>query len=107
MVTKKTPSNNKIKIIKDWLSNSWGGIIISLLSAIGVLLTLGYNVGAYTTRNEYENKMINMRLDHQQDLIDVRDKAKEQALSELKSQAEGIEKIYTIISNNNDKKNEK
>jgi uncharacterized membrane protein (DUF106 family) len=89
---------NKFKILGRWLLSSWLGVVIIILGAIGTVFSFGFYAGSFITQTEANNTIMNLKFEHQKELIGEREKGKEEALKEMKEKKEEMREVYSIVN---------
>lgn len=85
---------NKLNVIRDWVSGGWWPLVIASVSIVATSFGFGMWLGSYITRTELNNSIMNMRLDHQKELIDEKNSGKEAAVQEIKEKSQQYENLY-------------
>ncbi|PRY51535.1 hypothetical protein B0I27_107121 [Arcticibacter pallidicorallinus] len=97
------PQESKFHHLKTWLFSSWPGVIAIILTVLGSVFGAGFWAGSYITKAEDNNTIMNLRLDHQTELFEQKEKAKNEALDELRKEQEKMEIMYKMIEKSSGK----
>ena len=81
---------NSQNTVQSWITTGAGAAIIGYLTLIGAIGGAGYSIGWFVTKSEWQDKVNEMRFQHQEELT----KKKEETYKEVEEKFKGDVEYY-------------